>query len=88
MSAPVSTGQVVITCSNWRNPILGEIIDGFFIRTMDLETLNHIDETTSLSIDASTFSGGVNIDDTTIAHSITSSFPSDASDITLSFQTD
>ena len=62
-SANVDSGQVVISCSNWRNPISSELIDGFFIRTMDMATKNYIDQTESFSIDASSFSGGVSINE-------------------------
>ena len=54
----LQTNEVVITCTNWRNPVYPGIIPGFFIRTydhhMDLDEV--IDTSESLSLDASALS--------------------------------
>ena len=84
-NALYTTGEIVLSCSNWRNPIKNEIIEGFFVRTIQEETMNTIDESSSLQLDASALTGAVAIDDSSFSYEMSSSFTSDFSDMTLSF---
>ena len=76
--------QVVIECSNWRNPTSPNIIDGFFLRTFDI---NHdpIDESVVFQLNASTLlrSG---IDHSSIQIELGSVFPNDTTSLLLTFE--
>lgn len=55
----VLENEVLIKCSNWRNPVYPGIISGFFIRTYDHHMDEVIDTSESLSLDGSALSNEI-----------------------------
>ena len=46
---------IVITCKNWRNPIVPKEVSGFYMRTYDLHKDEIIDSSDTITLDASSF---------------------------------
>jgi len=75
---------VIISCTNWRNPLTPEIIEGFAIRTYDVYG-NPIDFVESFDYDGTNLTL-IEIDDSTFVFDISSFFPGDESDKIISFE--
>jgi hypothetical protein len=78
------TDAVVISCTNWRNPLIAEIVEGFAIRTYDVNG-NPIDFVESFDYDGTSLTL-IEVDDSTFLYDISSNFPRDESDKIISFE--
>jgi hypothetical protein len=77
------TDAVVISCTNWRNPLTPEIIEGFAIRTYMVNG-NPIDFVESFDYDGTSLTK-IEVDDSTFVFDVSSFFPGDESDKVMSF---
>jgi hypothetical protein len=77
---------VTITCTNWRNPIVPEVISGFSIKTFLSDPLTEIDSG-NFELDASNFTAQT-IDSSLISYSVSPYSTDEAkiADYTISFE--
>lgn len=78
------TELIQISCTNWRNPILPELVEGYMITTYDIDS-NVIDTSEAFAFDGTALTP-VSVDDSTFSYEISSSFPRDETEKVISFE--
>jgi hypothetical protein len=77
---------ITITCTNYRNPTVPEVIGGFSILTYDKNLDDPRDFSSDFSLDASSLSATA-INDDTFSYELGVSFPSELTEYALTFET-